>query len=141
MAVGKPKIRTKIQFFQLILLGILIYPLTINWGILGASIAVTAYALIFNFVAVYKVLKIVRSDVRKALKIVVFPIMGTVLMMCASMFIKIYIFNKNTDILSFPLLIVSSLFLYLIVMYLFEIFFNYGNIQLMQNQFKSFAQK
>jgi len=38
-AVGKPYLVTKASFYQLILMGFLIYPLTISWGIIGTSVA------------------------------------------------------------------------------------------------------
>lgn len=141
MAVGRPEISTKIKFVQLILLAILIYPFTMRWGILGASMAVTAYALIFNFVAVYKVLKIVKSGFRKPAKITILPLAGTLIMICTIGGIRTYIFANNINIISISLLLIIGLSVYLIVAYLFEIFFNYGNIRLIQNQFKSFAQK
>ena len=141
MAAGMPEIRTKIQSAQLVLLAILIYPFTMRWGILGTSLAVTTYALIFNFVAVCKVLKIVRSGFGKAAKITILPLVGALIMNCTIWGIKTYIFENNIDVISLSLLVIIGLFVYLIVTYLFEIFFNYGNIQLIQNQFKSFAQK
>ena len=141
LAVGQPEIRTKIQSAQLVLLAVLIYPFTMCWGILGTSLAVTTYALIFNFVAVCKVLKIVKSGFGKPAKITILPLAGALIMICAIWGIKTYIFENNIDAISLSLLIIISLFVYLTVSYLFEIFFNYGNIQLIQEQFKSFVEK
>jgi len=140
MAVGKPEIRTKIQSAQLVLLAILIYPLTIRWGILGASMAVTAYALIFNFVAVYKVLNIVNSDFKKPAKIVILTLMGTTIMIFSILILKIYIFN-DVDIISLLLLIISGISMYLLIAYIFDVFFNFGNKQLLQEQIVNFFQK
>jgi O-antigen/teichoic acid export membrane protein len=39
LAAGKPEVRTKLNLLQLILMSILMYPLTIHYGILGTSIA------------------------------------------------------------------------------------------------------
>jgi len=139
MALGMPEIRTKIQSAQLVLLAILIYPFTMLWGILGTSLAVTTYALVFNFVAVCKVLKIVRSGFGKPAKITILPLAGTLIMICTIQGIKTYIFENNIDAISLSLLIIIGLFVYLIATYLFEIFFNYGNIQLIREQFKSFV--
>jgi len=140
MAVGKPEIRTKIQSAQLVLLAILIYPLTMRWGILGASMAVTAYALIFNFVAVYKVLTIVKSDFIKPVKIFVLPFVGTLIMICTIFLIKTYAFD-NIDILSFFSLIVSGIFTYLLITYLSDLFFDYGSKKFIQEQFEVFFHK
>ena len=133
MAVGKPEIRTKIQSAQLVLLAILIYPLTIRWGILGASMAVTAYALIFNFVAVYKVLNIVNSDFKKPIKMIMLPLIGTMIMIFSIFILKTYIFN-DVNIMSLLLFVTSGILMYLIIAYLFDIFFNYRNKKLIQEQ-------
>jgi len=140
MGVGKPEISTKIKCGQLILLATLIYPFTMRWGILGSSIAVTIYVLVFNFVAVYKVLTIVKSEFVKPVKIFVLPFVGTLIMTCTIFLIKTYAFD-NIDILSFFLLIVSGIFTYLLIVYLFDLFFDYGNKQLIQKQFEVFFHK
>jgi O-antigen/teichoic acid export membrane protein len=133
LAVGKPEIRTKIQSAQLILLAIAIYPLTIRWGILGTSMAVTA-SLIFNPIAVYKVLNIVKSGYRKPIKIIVLPLIGTLVMIFTIFILKIYIFG-NIGLLYFLLLAVAGVFTYLLVVYLFDRFLNYGIKHLIQEQF------
>ena len=50
MAIGKPQIVTKLQGFQAVLLLMLLWPLTSNWGISGASAAVLFSALAMFFV-------------------------------------------------------------------------------------------
>ena len=140
IAVGRPEIRTKIQSAQLVLLAILIYPLTIRWGVLGTSMAVTIYALTFNFVAVYKVLNIVNSDFKKPIKIMILPLMGTTIMICSIFILKTYIFN-GVNIISLLLLIISGISIYLLIVYVFDVFFNYRNKQLIQEQIVNFFQK
>jgi len=139
MALGKPDIMTKIQIGQLVLLAILIYPLTMRWGILGASIAVTAYALIFNLVAVYKVLNIVKSDFREPAKIVVLSSMGTLIMICTILAMRTCIFD-SIGLVSFLSSIVSGIFAYLLIAYLSDSFFGYGNRELIKEQFADFFQ-
>ena len=124
----------------MILLAALIYPFTMRWGILGASMAVTAYALIFNFVAVYKVLTIIKSDFIKPVKIFVLPFVGTLIMICTIFLVKTYAFD-NIDILSFFLLIVSGIFAYLLIVYLSDLFFDYGSKKFIQEQFEVFFHK
>ncbi|MDO8725074.1 MAG: polysaccharide biosynthesis C-terminal domain-containing protein [Candidatus Methanoperedens sp.] len=41
LAAGKPQVRTKLNLLQLVLMGVLMYPLTIRYGIMGAAIAAT----------------------------------------------------------------------------------------------------
>jgi len=133
MALGKPDIMTKIQIGQLVLLAILIYPLTMRWGILGASIAVTAYALIFNLVAVYKVLNIVKSDYEKPTKLLMLPSIGTLVMVSAIYVSKTYVFG-NVGLAYFVLFIIVGIFAYLSIVYLFDRFLSYGSRLLLQEQ-------
>lgn len=140
MAVGKPEMRTKIQSAQLILLAILIYPLTMHWGILGTSMAVTAYALIFNLVAIYKVLNIVKSDYKKPSKLLILPLIGTLIMISAIFVLKTYIFH-DVGLAYFVLLIVAGILTYLLIAYLFDRLLNYGSKQLIQDQFAVLFQK
>jgi lipopolysaccharide exporter len=38
-AAGKPEVRTKLNLLQLVLMALLMYPLTIRYGIMGAAVA------------------------------------------------------------------------------------------------------
>jgi len=134
IAIGKPKIRTRIQSAQLILLIILIYPLTVRWGIMGTSIAVMAYALIFNLYAVYKVINTIESDYKKPTKIIIIPLIGVLIMSFIIFIIKTFIFY-NIGFILFFLLVIIGIIIYLAVIYLFDLFLNYGGKELIKNQF------
>ena len=56
-AVGRPDILTKLSVARLIILVILIYPLSIRWGITGTSLAVLISALFTMPVTSYIVIK------------------------------------------------------------------------------------
>lgn len=140
MAAGRPEIRTKIQSAQLIMLAILIYPFTIRWGILGASIAVTTYALVFNLVAVYKVLNIVKSDYKKPAKLLILPLIGTLVMILTIFTLKTYMF-VSIGLTHFLLLVVIGIIIYLLVVYIFDRFLNYGSKLLIQEQIASSFKK
>lgn len=61
LASGRPGVRTKINFLQLILMLLLLYPLTMKYGILGTSVAVSvpsALMLILTFSEAGKILKV-----------------------------------------------------------------------------------
>jgi len=140
MAVGKPEISTKIKCAQLILLATLIYPFTMRWGILGSSMAVTIYALVFNFVAVYKVLSMIKSGYKKPTRLITYPLISTVIMILTIIILKIYIIN-NINFLDFLLLIVVGIFTYLLIAYLFDSFLDYKSKKLIQEQFAVLFQK
>jgi len=140
MAIGKPEISTKIKFSQLILLVILIYPLTVRWGILGTSIAVTAYALVFNFFAVFKVLNLVQSDYKKPVKLVIYPLISTLIMTLTIFTLRNYVF-QNIDIIDFLFFVLIGISVYLALVYLFDTFFDYKGKKLIQEQFINIFQK
>ncbi len=137
IAVGKPKIRTKIQAAQLGLMAAIIYPLTVLWGINGAAAAVTIYALIFNCVAVLKVLDIVESDFRNPAKIIIFPLIGTLFLVCSIFGLKTYLLQR-IGVIQFFFLIISGIMTYAFVMYLADSFFSYGNKKLVKDEIKKF---
>lgn len=136
LALGKPQIQTTIKGLQLILLVILIYPLTIRYGILGASIAVTSYAIIFNIVAVYIALKLVNSSLLYSIKMIVPSLVGIIL----SIFI-IGIYKSLLPISGLLSLVSAGLFAftaYLLVFYIFDKFLKFNTIALILEQINSF---
>ncbi len=138
MAVGKPEIRTKTQFAALVLLAILIYPLTMRFGILGTSMAVTGYALIINFYVIYRVLNIIKiskSDYGKLGKIIIFPLIGTLVIIIITFFLKIHL---DISIVSFLLVVITGMFIYLLVICLFDKLFSYGSRQPIKKQLRFF---
>lgn len=140
IAVGKPEIRTKTQFVALILLAILIYPLTAHWGILGASIAVTIYALIIDPFVVYAVLNIVKSDYKKPVKLLMLPLTATLVTIFVIFAIKTYGFI-DISIISLLSLIVIGVLIYILITYLFDTVFNYGSKLLIQEQLAALFQE
>lgn len=140
LAVGKPEISTKIKAAQLVLLAVLIYPLTARWGIAGAAIAVTAYMVVFNVVAVSKVLNIVKSDFKKPAKTVMLPLIATLVMIFTILAIKTYMFG-SIGLAAFFCLIVWGIFIYLLIAHLFDKFLEYETKSLIQEQLVSLLQK
>lgn len=60
LAVGEPEVRTKLNLLQLILMSILIYPLTMRYGIFGTSIAVmlpSALIVVLTFKVAGKIIE------------------------------------------------------------------------------------
>ncbi len=137
LALGKPQIQTTIKVLQLILLVILIYPLTVRFGILGASIAVTSYAIVFNIVAVYIALKLINSSLLYQMKMMVPSLVGVIL----SIFI-IGIYKSLLPISGLLSLISAGLFAfatYLFVFYILDKFLRFNTITLILEQIGSFT--
>lgn len=53
-AIGRPEISERLSLYQLVFLGIIIYPLSVSYGIVGTSIAITVPGIIFTIIS-YKV--------------------------------------------------------------------------------------
>jgi O-antigen/teichoic acid export membrane protein len=75
--VGKPKILTKYQSIQLVILASLIYPMTRSWGIPGTAWSVVLAGLVANTLALTGVVGITRCGARALLRYIVFPAVAT----------------------------------------------------------------
>jgi lipopolysaccharide exporter len=87
-AVGKPEIPTRLQFAKLVLLVILVYPFTENWGILGTAWAVVLNALLVIPVAVYMVIRIIGCRAWQVAKLLLVPALSTAAMGGALLVLK-----------------------------------------------------
>lgn len=122
-SLGKPKILTKLQSVALILLVILIYPLSIRWGILGTSLAVVFSTLIPNIAAGYRVIKIIQCRIWDFCRELIFPLINTVILILFILVLK----NHRTatvGILEFSLHLMFSILIYFGTTYLFNKFFS-----------------
>ena len=123
--MGRPWIATKLQFVQLSLLAILIYPLSIRWGILGASLAVVFAALAANIAGNYIVIKITRCGVKNFFKIIVFPMVNLGIMISSILILETYWLN-SVGILEFFLLVIFGVLIYFGTTCLSDRLFVYG---------------
>lgn len=122
--VGKPKIDTVWHVVRLILLGAVLYPLSMSWGITGAAIAVlvsTSFSAVgFNLSA----LKIMACDFRSYGKMTLPPLINA-----AFMVVIVTILKESMGcgaFWQFLVLVGAGLVSYLSLTYLFERFLNYG---------------
>jgi lipopolysaccharide exporter len=58
-AAGKPEVRTKLNLLQLVLMAVLMYPLTIRYGIMGASVAAMVPSLLVVVLTLHEAGKII----------------------------------------------------------------------------------
>lgn len=124
-SMGKPKILTKIQFGHLILLAILIYPLSMRWGIFGTSLAVIFATLIPVSCAFYIVIKVIKCKIENFCKITTLPLINTVIMVSVIFILKTH-WSNTVEMLEIFLFILFGIVSYLGVTYLFDKFFSYG---------------
>jgi O-antigen/teichoic acid export membrane protein len=62
LAAGKPDVRTKLNFLQLIFMSILMYPLTMHYGILGTSVAALLPSILIVFLTFREAGKIIKES-------------------------------------------------------------------------------
>jgi O-antigen/teichoic acid export membrane protein len=133
-AVGKPDLVFKMQFVRLILLIIIIYPLTKEYGILGTSIAVALTGLFTRPITDYLVIKIIKCHLWEFGKLIALPMLGIAIMSSTLFASKFFIFD-SIGLFSFFALIVIGLIVYFSTATVFDWLFGYNIRVTIQNQF------
>jgi len=122
-AVGMPGIDTRLQLIRCVVLAILIYPLTVRWGIVGSAVAVFANILVANVGFVYITLKLLHARFREYASSVGFPFAGMAAgLLVTSQMKEIF----GVGIWSFILYISVFLLSYCAIAYLSVRLFSYG---------------
>ena len=88
LATGKPEIRTKLNLLQLILMGALMYPLTIRYEIAGTAFAALLPSTLIVFLTFREAGKIIEEDFFYIAKTFIPGIVGSLIMV-----IVIYTWN------------------------------------------------
>jgi lipopolysaccharide exporter len=131
LAVGKPQFATRLQLGKLLILGALIYPLTVRWGMEGTSLAVVLNGLVINPMGGYLVTRELRVKGQEYVKLLSFPLYGSFFM-----FLVLFLFNQFVFVtptpFSFVLSVVIGLLTYGSSMYLFELRSDYSAMQLIR---------
>jgi len=123
--VGKPRVTTKLQVGQFSLLAALIYPLSINWGILGTSLAVLLSIAIIMPISIYLAIKIIHCRVWEFGKLIALPMLGT-LVMCGVLLASKYLIFNSVGVFSFFTLIAIGVSIYAGMDILFDWLFGYN---------------
>ncbi len=115
-AVGKPEIVTKWQPVRLFVLFAVIYPFTVQWGILGTSLAVVSCNLISTIGFSVKIVRITQCDAGSFLKRIILPSINTL----ATILVIVILKNTITAVraLELILLIGISILIYLVATYI-----------------------
>jgi lipopolysaccharide exporter len=125
-ALALVKIVTLLSALKLIILAILIYPLTINFGIVGTSIAVLISSICITPITCYIVIKrIFKSSFVYFLKItLLIPAISTILMVSILSLSVI----RSDSLPNFILLVFSGASIYLLSCYVLDRYLKYGMI-------------
>ncbi len=122
--VGKPAIATRWQLVRLAVLAAAIYPLSIQWGIMGTAIAVLFSQLVGTIGFSYMVVRITQCGLKSFSRLIALPSISTVIMVLLLFGLKATF--GTIDIGQLILLVVAGIAAYLGVTYLLDRFFNYG---------------
>jgi len=122
--IGRPRIDTMWQVIRLIVLIALIYPFTLRWGILGASIAVLFSILVSTFGFSFMVIKITGCELKHFGKMVVLPLLYSIIMIIVVIILKDSM--QLIEVLEFFFLVGVGAISYFLVTFLFDGLLNYG---------------
>jgi O-antigen/teichoic acid export membrane protein len=132
-SVGKPQIGLYINIAQLIILAATIYPFVKLWGIAGAAFSTVFIGVFLNPVVLVQVCRILKCKFWDVLKYSLLPFVSSCIMGGIILVIIKYLITEST-IVSFLGLAVLSIFLYLVILWVFDRFSNYGIRQIFNEQ-------
>jgi O-antigen/teichoic acid export membrane protein len=79
-AAGKPEVRTKLNLLQLVLMAVLMYPLTIRYGIMGAAVAAMVPSLLVVILTLNEAGKIIGESFGYIARNFVHAVIGSLFM-------------------------------------------------------------
>jgi len=135
-AVGKPKINTLSQILQTIVLFTLIYPLTINWGIIGAAWAVLVSALTIFYVRIMFFIKMTGTKFWDFSKPILIQILFTTISMIPIFLLKI-IFKDSANFIILILKVGCFITSFLLLNFIISRFFNYRIFEIIKEMINS----
>ena len=94
MAIGRPKIVTKLQAVQTVLLFSLIYPLTVHWDIFGASLAVFLSALAMFFIRNHILIEAINCKILEFYKLIFIPMILTLISILSIISLKMFVIES-----------------------------------------------
>ena len=116
-AVKKPDIITKLSAIKLLILAILIYPLSIKWGITGTSLAVLLSAIFITPNTFYiTISKVLRSKISVFFKATSVPFAGTIFIVSLIAFF----IPDNLSLVGFILVVIVGITCYFLVTYILD---------------------
>jgi O-antigen/teichoic acid export membrane protein len=80
LAAGKPEVRTKLNLLQLVLMAVLMYPLTIRYGIMGAAVAAMLPSLLVVVLTLHEAGKIIGENITYIARNFVPAVIGSLVM-------------------------------------------------------------
>ena len=119
----RPKLEAYIYGVQLITLVIILYPLTMHWGIIGTASAVLFSTLLSGVIAVVIVIKVTKCSYMAFGKTVMMPLVSSLFMACVISALKLI--GGSVGWIGLLSLICAGLISYSVLVVLFNRFFDF----------------
>lgn len=139
-ARGETKIIWKLHCIRLLILTVIIYPFTRNWGIIGTTIAMVTTSLFVNTIAIHKAKKALKCSVWDLRRPTFIPFVSSILMSLVFFLIR-YSFIKTISCLSFSLLLIISISSYFCFLWILDVIYPNGIQAIIREQFKSLKER
>ena len=122
-AVSKPNIDMRWQVIRFLILVVLIYPFANIFGILGVSTAVFLSIFMSNIGFSFDAIKITKCNIKTFITVILMPLLNMSIVVLIVGVLKAFF---DYGMLEFCILSCIGIFVYLIMTYVFDKFFNYG---------------
>lgn len=134
-AVGKPKIDTILSLIRLLVMAVLIYPLSVKWGIFGTAFAILCAIFIAYIGYIYNILNITKCGLINYFKLIIIPFVNTIIFVLLLYYLKrIY---PIVDVIDFTLYVLIAIFMYIGFAYIYDRYQKYQMVKLVIDCFKS----
>jgi len=133
--IGKPKLGTWLSIGRLVLVAILIYPLTMRWGILGTGIAICGAGILLAPAYQYTALRIIHCSSWILAKQILPPIIATIIMVGTVEAFRCLVFG-GVGFLGFFILIAIGIISYVILTLVIDRVWGYGIVPLIRTYIK-----
>jgi len=118
-SAGRPKIQTKLSSIQLIVMAVIIYPLTMKWGILGSSLAVVIPNSLALILITKEAKNIINFRYKDFLMSLIAPTVAVSIIFLV-IFLRHSLLPSMNDILNFFILVILGSIIYLGIIYLWD---------------------
>lgn len=95
-SIGKPRIHTRMITYELIIFAILIFPLTIRWGIVGTSIAAATSMCISSIISLFVLKGVLDLRLFDIIRLALPTAMNSFMMLSLLFLVKTYIFPVSS---------------------------------------------
>jgi len=133
--IGKPQIVTRWTLIRFGVLAAAIYPLTVQWGLIGTSLAVVLGQIVLTIGFSYIVVRMTQCGLKNFSRLIVLPSISTIIMVLLIFGLK-STFN-TAGIGQFILMVVAGVLAYAGMAYLLDRFFNYGIFSLIKESLRA----